>query len=143
MKLNWYQIRMSTRRNLDLLKQSGLMSLSSHRPRYRVSSISIRNDLFHRRNRLGRQWPHTSRFCVPHPFFSRGTIKDLYPIVGGGMIACVAGMFVDELEELLPPGVIGVGKQLFSERFQVINAYRLDVLLDRFASILVDLFSIR
>lgn len=96
---------------IDLLKQSGLMSLSSHRPRYRVSSISIRNDLFHRRNRLGRQWPHTSRFCVPHPFFSRGTIKNLYPIVGGGMIACVAGMFVDELEELLPPGVIGVGKQ--------------------------------
>jgi hypothetical protein len=39
--------------------------------------------------------------------------------------------------------VIGVGKQLFSERFQVINVYRLDVLLNRFASILVDLFNIK
>jgi len=57
------------------------------------------------------------------------------------MVARVAGLLLDESEKLLPPGVIGVGKQLFSERFQVINAYRLDVLLDRFASILVDLFN--
>ncbi len=59
------------------------------------------------------------------------------------MVARVAGLLLDESEKLLPPGVIGVGKQLFSERFQVINAYRLDVLLDRFASILVDLFNIK
>ena len=59
------------------------------------------------------------------------------------MIACVARMLLDEFEELLPPGMIGLGKQLFSQRFQVVNAYHFDVLLDRLASILVDLFDIK
>jgi hypothetical protein len=59
------------------------------------------------------------------------------------MVACVAGMLFDEFEEFLPPRVIGVGKQLFSKRFQVVNADHFDVLLDRLASILVDLLDIK
>jgi hypothetical protein len=59
------------------------------------------------------------------------------------MVACIAGMLLDEFDEFLPPGVIGVGKQLFSKRFQVVTAYHFDVLLDRLASILVDLLDIK
>jgi hypothetical protein len=50
---------------------------------------------------------------------------------------------LDEFDEFLPPGVISVGKQLFSKRFQVVNAYHFDGLLDRLASILVDLLDIK
>ena len=86
--------------------------------------------------------PYLSPLCTTSLSIGR-TVEDLYAIVRGGMIACIAGMLLDEFEELLLPGVVGVGKQTFCKRFQVVHAYHFDVSPDRLASILVDLFNIQ
>jgi hypothetical protein len=92
--------------------------LSSQRPRYRVFLYIIsQRSLSSPQSPWQTMVPSLSPLCTTHPFFSRGTIKDLYAIVGGATIACVGGMLLDEFEELLLPGVISVGKQLFSKRF--------------------------
>ena len=109
----------------------------------RFSCVLCCDDFLHRSDRPSREGSHASGLCVPHSFFGRGTIENLYAIVCGGMIACVAGMLLDEFKELLLPGVVGVGKEPFSKRFQLVHADHFDVLPDRLASILVDLFNIQ
>ena len=91
----------------------------------------------------GLQRAHASSPKKPHAFFFGRAVDDFNLIICRGVIERITGVLLKELEECVPPWVVQEREKFLSEGLQLVDADRLNGLLNRFAPRREDTFNVK
>src|SRR4051812_43934990 len=95
----------------------------SHSLDWAVSSTLSPNHFAHHLSAGGLQWSHAAPGQEPHAFVFVAAVHNVDAIAHDRVIKSGAGILCDEAEELRPPWIIGVTKDLVSERLEFFDAH--------------------
>jgi len=91
----------------------------------------------------GLQRAHAPSPKKPHAFFFGGAVDDFNLIICRGVIERITGVLLKELKEGVPPWVVQEREEFLSEGLQLVDADRLNGLLNRFAPRREDTFNVK
>ena len=83
------------------------------------------------------QWPFARARQEPHAFVFVAAVNDMDAVVRHCVVERGARIFGDESEESVPPGILGVRKDLFADLLELFNAGCSNGFRDGFATLFV------
>ena len=109
---------------------------------YRRDDLLLFNELLQDPEFPGLKATDTSLWEEPNAHVFVGAVKNFNLIICRGVIDRAAAILLEELEKHLTPGMVQEGEDFLSERFQSVDADRLNGLLNRFAPGIHDTFNV-
>src|SRR5438876_6118839 len=91
----------------------------------------------------GLQWSHAAARQKPHALILIAAVNNVDAVAHDCVMKSGAGILSNEGEELLPPRIICVTKDLVSERLQFFDADRPDRVCNRFAPLFIQVLKIK